>query len=47
MWSRGRVEYPEDFKYTQQVEDSLLVRLTYEKDLERIQALLREYDLEL
>ena len=47
MWSRGSVLYPEGFKYTQQAEDSLLVRLTYEKDLERIQALLREYDLEL
>lgn len=47
MWSRGSVLYPEGFKYTQQAEDSLLVRLTYTKDLERIQALLREYDLEL
>lgn len=47
MCSWGSVLYPEGFKYTQQAEDSLLVRLTYEKDLERIQALLREYDLEL
>lgn len=46
-WTRSSVLYPEGFKYTQQAEDSLLVRLTYEKDLERIQALLREYDLEL
>ena len=42
MWSRGSVLYPEGFKYTQQAEDSLLVRLTYTKDMERIQALLRE-----
>lgn len=47
MWSRGSTEFPANFKFTQQAEDSLLVRLTYERELERVQALLAEYGLEL